>query len=83
VRDGIPVGLTEKELHLLRYLYDRREQVVTRQELLNEVWHYVSATTRTIDVHLSTLRQKLEYDSRDPRHLITVRGRGYMFREAD
>lgn len=82
-RDSRPVFLTAKELQLLRYLYERKDQIVPRVELLREVWHYSSVSTRTIDVHLSTLRQKLESDSQNPEFLKTIRGRGYMYCQRD
>jgi two-component system alkaline phosphatase synthesis response regulator PhoP len=79
-RDGKPVALTGKELELLHYLHDRPNQIIPRDELLREVWRYASTDTRTLDMHMSTLRQKLEMNSHNPQHLITIRRRGYMFK---
>ena len=79
---GRAVELTTKELVLLRYLIARRGVVVSREELLIEVWGYQSTNTRTVDVHIATLRQKLEDHPHAPRHVITVRGGGYQFQPA-
>ncbi|MBL8241839.1 MAG: response regulator transcription factor [Bryobacterales bacterium] len=79
---GRPVELTTKELVLLRYLIARRGLVVSREELLTEVWGYHSTNTRTVDVHIATLRQKLEDHPHAPLHVLTVRGGGYQFQHA-
>ena len=76
-RDGLSTSLTYKELQLLRYLIAHRDAVVSRQDLLNDVWGYRSTTTRTVDVHMAALRRKLEDDPRSPRYIMTVRGFGY------
>ena len=79
-RKGVPVNLAGKELELLRYLIERRGSVVTRDELLGNVWDYhPGASSRTIDVHVAWLRQKLEDDPQRPRHIHTIRGLGYRF----
>jgi len=79
-KGGRPVSVAAKELQLLRYLIERRENVVSREELLQNVWEYHSdVTSRTIDVHISWLRQKLEDNPQNPRHIQTVRGVGYRF----
>jgi len=79
-RAGAPVALAAKELQLLRYLIDRRGKVVTREELLQNVWEYQSdINSRTIDVHVAWLRQKLEDNPQAPRHIHTIRGKGYRF----
>ena len=52
-----------------------------REELLREVWKYNSTDTRTVDMHIATLRRKLEADPRNPRHLLTIRRRGYVLRD--
>ncbi|MFN0103621.1 MAG: response regulator transcription factor [Bryobacteraceae bacterium] len=78
-KGGRPVELTTKELVLLRYLIARRGAVVTREELLTEVWGYQSTNTRTVDVHVATLRQKLEDNPHAPRYVMTSRGEGYQF----
>lgn len=79
-RDGERVNLAAKELLLLRYLIDHRGQVVTREDLLRDVWSqqpYI--TPRTVDTHIAWLRQKLEPTPQTPRHILTVRGEGYRF----
>ena len=70
--------LSRKEFGVLRLLAARAGQVVTRHELLDEVWGHESyPTTRTVDNHIASLRSKLEDDPAQPRHLITVHGVGY------
>jgi two-component system alkaline phosphatase synthesis response regulator PhoP len=77
---GSPVSMTSKELRLLQYLADHRERVVSRKEILRYVWEYDSAvSSRTIDVHVGWLRQKLEDNPQQPRYIKTIRGRGYRF----
>ena len=77
-RGGEPFKMTPKEFALLRALAARAGEVVTRAELLTEVWGYERLpTTRTVDNHVASLRSKLEADSSDPRHLLTVHGVGY------
>lgn len=79
-KGGVPVSLAGKELQLLQYLVERRGKVVSREELLENVWEYQSAvSSRTIDVHVAWLRQKLEDNPQSPRHIFTVRGVGYRF----
>ena len=82
LHDGAPVELTPKEFDLLVALLERRGAVVGRQELLKEVWGYGNAAinTRTVDVHLSELRRKLEEDAANPRFLLTVRKAGYRLK---
>ncbi len=80
LRKGEPVTLSAKEYQLLCYLLERPGMVVSRDELLEQVWGYRAITnTRTVDVHLAQLRSKLEEDPRQPRHLLTVHGSGYKF----
>ncbi len=77
---GQSVDLSALELRLLRYFLERRGKVVSRDELLDKVWGYDSTSmTRTVDVHVSSLRQKIEDQPGKPRHLITVHGQGYKF----
>jgi two-component system, OmpR family, alkaline phosphatase synthesis response regulator PhoP len=79
-KSGKPIGLAAKEMQLLRYLIDHRERVVTREEVLRKIWEYSNeVTSRTIDVHIAWLRQKLELDPANPRHIQTIRGKGYRF----
>ena len=77
-RNGKPVTLSAKEFQLLRYLVEHRGTTVSRETLLSEVWGYGGVTSsRTVDVHVAWLRQKLEEDSRQPRWILTVHGMGY------
>ena len=77
---GRPVSLAGKELQLLRYLVEHRGQAVSREKLLQAVWDYASGvTSRTVDVHVAWLRQKLEDNPQAPRWIQTVRGVGYRF----
>jgi DNA-binding response OmpR family regulator len=79
-RKGIPVVLTAHEFKLLKYFTDHAEKVLTRDVLLNEVWGYnFYPTTRTVDNQILKLRQKLEPDPANPRHLLTIYGAGYKF----
>lgn len=80
LRSGQPVPLTPQEFKMLRFFLNNKERVVSRNELLNEVWGYHSyPTTRTVDTHILRLRQKLEKDPADPVHFRTVHGTGYKF----
>jgi DNA-binding response OmpR family regulator len=79
-KDGAPVVLTAHEIKLLRYFIDHAERVITREELLNDVWGYTSyPTTRTVDNQIMKLRQKLEADPAKPVHFRTMHGIGYKF----
>ncbi|MCW5979174.1 MAG: response regulator transcription factor [Bryobacteraceae bacterium] len=79
-KEGLPVTLASKELQLLRYLIERRGKVVSRDELLAHVWEYqTGVSSRTIDVHVAWLRQKLEDYPQTPKYIHTVRGMGYRF----
>jgi two-component system, OmpR family, alkaline phosphatase synthesis response regulator PhoP len=79
-KNGEVVSMAAKELQLLRYLVDRRGTVVTREDLLQHVWEYQSeVSSRTIDVHIAWLRQKLEENPQTPKYIHTVRGVGYRF----
>jgi len=80
MKAGQPVALASKEFQLLRYLVDNRGRVVPREELLQNVWEYSSdVSSRTIDVHVAWLRQKLEENPQNPKHIHTIRGKGYRF----
>ncbi len=73
------IWLSSQEYRLLKFFAENAERVVSRNELLDEVWGYeTETTTRTVDVHVSTLRQKLG-EKQSPKHLITLRGHGYKF----
>jgi DNA-binding response OmpR family regulator len=77
---GKLVPLTPQEFKMLRFFLTNEERVVSRAELLNEVWGYNSyPTTRTVDTHMLRLRQKLERDPGEPVHFRTVHGTGYKF----
>ena len=81
-REGEVVELTPKEFDLLVALLERRGAVISRQELLKEVWGDGNAdiNTRTVDVHLSELRRKLEADPANPTYILTVRKAGYRLK---
>jgi DNA-binding response OmpR family regulator len=80
VRSGQPITLTSHEFKLLKFFTDNAERVLSREELLNEVWGYnCYPTTRTVDNQMLKLRQKLEPDPANPRHLLTIYGAGYKF----
>jgi DNA-binding response OmpR family regulator len=79
-RNGEPVQLTAQEFKTLRFLAQNAERVISRDELLNEVWGYQNyPSTRTVDNHILKLRQKLERDPGNPVHFRTVHGMGYKF----
>ena len=79
-RDGTLIDLSAKEFHLLRYFIEHRGATLSREELLTEVWGYQSTpSTRTVDVHVAWLRQKLEPNPRVPQYILTVHGLGYKF----
>jgi DNA-binding response OmpR family regulator len=79
-REGRPVTLTALEFKLLRFLVEHAESVLTRETMLTEVWGYNALpTTRTVDNQMLKLRQKLEIDPSEPRHLLTIHGMGYKF----
>jgi DNA-binding response OmpR family regulator len=79
-RAGKPVTLTPQEFKILKYFAQNTERVISRDELLNEVWGYQCyPSTRTVDNHLLKLRQKLENDPAHPTHFRTIHGAGYKF----
>jgi two-component system alkaline phosphatase synthesis response regulator PhoP len=78
---GTPVDLSVRELALLRFFLEHAGVTLSRKELLTKVWGYhASMFTRTVDVHVASLRQKLEEDPRHPRFFLTVQGLGYKFK---
>jgi two-component system, OmpR family, alkaline phosphatase synthesis response regulator PhoP len=80
IKSGSPVDLSAREFRLLQYLVEHRGATVSREELLREVWGYDSTPlTRTVDVHIAWLRQKLEPNPRRPVHILTIHGLGYKF----
>jgi DNA-binding response OmpR family regulator len=79
-KDGRPITLSAQEFKILKFLTQNPERVLTRAELLNEVWGYQNyPTTRTVDNHVFKLRQKLENDPANPVHFRTVHSAGYKF----
>jgi two-component system alkaline phosphatase synthesis response regulator PhoP len=79
-RDGEEVSLTAQEYRLLAHLVARRGEVLSRDELLDAVWGYESIpSTRTVDVHVAWLRQKIEENPSHPTRIVTMRRRGYRF----
>jgi two-component system alkaline phosphatase synthesis response regulator PhoP len=79
-RRGQVIDLSAREFLLLKYFVEHREATLTRDELLNDVWGYHSMpSTRTVDVHVAWLRQKIEPDVKHPQHIVTVHGLGYKF----
>jgi two-component system alkaline phosphatase synthesis response regulator PhoP len=77
---GDPLDLSAREFQLLRYFIEHRGATLTREELLNEVWGYNSMpSTRTVDVHVAWLRQKIEPNPRHPQYVLTIHGMGYKF----
>ena len=79
-RNGSPIVLTAHEFKLLKFFTENAERVLTRDVLLNEVWGYnFYPTTRTVDNQILKLRQKLEPDPANPKHLLTIYGAGYKF----
>jgi DNA-binding response OmpR family regulator len=80
VREGKIVTLTAQEFKTLKFMVQNAERVITRDELLNEVWGYHNyPSTRTVDNHILKLRQKLEKDPANPVHFRTIHGVGYKF----
>jgi DNA-binding response OmpR family regulator len=79
-RSGKPISMTAQEFKLLRFLSRSIDRVISREELLNEVWGYQNyPSTRTVDNHVLRLRQKLEPDPAHPRFFVTVHSAGYKF----
>ena len=79
-RDGRPVRLSAREFQLLRYFVEHAGATLSRDQILKDVWGYSAETfTRTVDVHVASLRQKLEKDPKQPELILTVQGLGYKF----
>jgi two-component system alkaline phosphatase synthesis response regulator PhoP len=77
---GKTKALGERECRLLQYFIQRKGVVLSRDELLQQVWGYKAIPlTRTVDVHIAWLRQKIEDDPKNPRYIVTVHGQGYRF----
>ena len=80
-RDGKVVNLSAREFQLLRFLIEHRGETLSRDVLLQEVWGYSAEIyTRTVDMHIANLRQKLEDDPKQPKFILTVQGFGYKFK---
>ena len=81
-KGGQALDVSAREFEILRYLIRHRGETVTRDQLLDEVWGYDSTPiTRTVDNHIAKLRQKIEQDPSEPRHIVTVHRLGYRFIE--
>ncbi len=79
-KDGKTLKMSPREYEILHYLLERKGEVVTRDDLLNQVWGYESFPyTRTIDAHIATLRKKIEERPEEPEMIITIHGKGYKF----
>jgi len=83
--NGKRCELSEREVELLRYLASNAGRAISRDEILLRVWRLnpKRMETRTIDMHIANLREKLRDDSDEPKVLLTVRGKGYMFAQMD
>jgi two-component system alkaline phosphatase synthesis response regulator PhoP len=80
LRAGAPVELSSLEFRLLRHFIERRGELLSRRDLLENVWGYPGVLqTRTVDVHVASLRQKLERHPAKPEHIVTVHRMGYRF----
>lgn len=81
-RDGAKTTLSKREIQLLKLLIDRKNEVVSREDILRTVWEYdVYPSTRTIDNYIVNFRKYFEKNPREPKHFFSVRGVGYKFTE--
>ena len=79
-RAGAPLDLSAREFLLLKYFLEHPGQLLSREQLLNDVWGYnAMPSTRTVDVHVAWLRQKIEANPKRPQHILTIHGLGYKF----
>jgi two-component system response regulator RegX3 len=81
--NGESISFTRREIDILLHLFQHNDRPVSRQELLKEVWGYTNVDhieTRTVDIHITKLRRKIESDSSKPTLLVTVRGEGYQLK---
>ena len=79
---GVPLELSTREFQILKYFWQRRGEVVLREDLLQDLWGYTPEnmpSTRTIDNHIVNLRRKLEDDQANPKIILSIRGAGYKF----
>ena len=82
LRDGVPVDLTAKEYDILELLIKNPHRVYSRENLMDLVWGYTYAGDyRTVDVHIRRLREKLEHDPAEPKHIMTKWGVGYYLKD--
>lgn len=80
IKDGVPVDLTQREFEMMKLFVKNRDKVISRNRFLNEIWGYDRyPTTRTVDAHIASLRQKLETDPEHPRFIVIAHGLGYKF----
>ena len=80
MRAGRPIELSAREFKLLRHFIERRGATMSRDELLSQVWGYDEMPlTRTVDVHVAGLRQKIETNPKSPTFIVTIHGLGYKF----
>jgi two-component system, OmpR family, alkaline phosphatase synthesis response regulator PhoP len=81
LRDGQPLSFSAREFQLLRHFMENPGVTLSRNELLKAVWGYEDGTlTRTVDVHVASLRQKIEKDPKHPELIVTMTGIGYKFK---
>ncbi|MEE8528651.1 MAG: response regulator transcription factor [Gammaproteobacteria bacterium] len=79
-KNGSPVQMSARMFKLLRFFIEYPDVVVSRDEILNQVWGYdATPSSRTVDVHVAWLRQRIENDPHNPEHIVTVHGLGYKF----
>jgi DNA-binding response OmpR family regulator len=79
-KKGMPLKLSPREFEILQYFMKKRGEIISRDDLLNQIWGYDSfPNTRTVDAHIAKLRQKIEDAPDDPKFIITVHGLGYKF----
>jgi len=79
-KGGVPLEMTRREFQVLRALASHPGEVISRSDLLDQVWGLeVYPTTRTVDNHIASLRAKLERNAAEPVHILTVRGVGYKW----
>ncbi len=79
-KGGVELNLSPREFGVLKFLIEHRGEVISRDQLLNNVWSYNSfPSTRTVDTHIAKLRQKIEQTPNTPKYLITIHGVGYKF----
>lgn len=83
-KDGEELNFTKKEFELLIYFMERQNRIIGRDELMNSIWQDdMYHLSRTVDIHVSHLREKIEDDPKKPKYIKTVRGFGYKFQESD